>query len=145
MLLILGLAVARPILWLGTLAAILFAAFRLIQTLAGERIDKVVKGDSGLLPASLNSQPGAPPVALALSTVPGPERPADSLARGATVGAAQVILETITPDAIPATSVSGQANRCDPAARSGHSERLPKGRHLPCDSHNGPACRLLAG
>jgi hypothetical protein len=28
-------------LWLGTLAAILFAAYRLIQTLSGERIDEM--------------------------------------------------------------------------------------------------------
>src|SRR6516225_1152640 len=42
-LLIVGLAVARPFLWLGALAAILFAAYRLIQTLAGERIDEMVK------------------------------------------------------------------------------------------------------
>src|SRR5262249_21248958 len=108
-LLILGLAVARPFLWLGALAAILFAVHRLIQTLAGERIDEVVKSESGQHPSSPNPQPVAAPSALALSTVPEPERPADGFARRAAVGAAQVFLETITPDAIPTASASSQA------------------------------------
>jgi hypothetical protein len=49
------------------------------------------------------------PAALALSTVPEPERPADGFARSAVGGAAQIFLETITPDAIPPASVSSQA------------------------------------
>jgi hypothetical protein len=108
-LLIVGLAVARPFLWLGALAAILYAAYRLIQTLAGERIDEVVKSDSGQHSSSPNPQPVAAPAASALSTVPQPERQADGFARGAVGGAAQVFLETITPDAIPPASASSQA------------------------------------
>jgi len=108
-LLIVGLAVARPFLWLGALAAILFAAYRLIQTLAGERIDEMVKSDSRQHLSSPNPQPVAATAALALATVPEPERPADGFARGAAGGAAQVFLETITPDAIPLASASSEA------------------------------------
>ena len=108
-LLIVGLAVARPFLWLGALAAILFAAYRLIQTLAGERIDEMVKSDSRQHLSSPSPQPVAATAALALATVPEPERPADGFARGAAGGAAQVFLETITPDAIPLASASSEA------------------------------------
>jgi len=109
MLLIVGLAVPRPILWLGTLAAILFAAYRLIQMLAGERIDEMVKGDSGRHPAGPDPPSVAAPAALAMSNAPQPERSMDGFARDAAVGTSQVFLETITPNAIPAASVSGQA------------------------------------
>jgi hypothetical protein len=40
-------------------------AYRLIQTLAGERIDEMVKGDSGLHPAGPDPPPVAAPAVLA--------------------------------------------------------------------------------
>ena len=108
-LLIIRVAVGTFFFWLGTLAAILFAAYRLTQTLAGERIDEVVKSDSGQRRSSPNPQLVAAPATLALSTVPEPARPADGFARDAAVGAARVFLETVTPDAIPTASSSSQA------------------------------------
>ena len=38
---------AKPVLWLGLIGAILFAVYRLLQMLAGERIDRMVTSDSG--------------------------------------------------------------------------------------------------
>jgi hypothetical protein len=97
--LIVVLAVARPIVWLGAFAVTAFAAYRLIQALAGERIDEMVKSDARQPPPALQARTSS---ASALSSVSG----VDGSARGS---AAQVILETITPEAIPPASASSQA------------------------------------
>ena len=92
---IVAVGVARPLVWIGAIAVIIFVVYRLIQELAGERIDEVVKSDGGGLPPSLAS------TALALSSVPE--------ANGSLHCNAQVVLETITPAAIPPASAASLA------------------------------------
>jgi hypothetical protein len=97
--LVVALVVARPFVWLGAFAAIVFGAHRLIQMLAGERIDEMVKSDSRQPPPALR------PPAVALELANGDASPA----LVPSSSAAQVILETITPDAIPPASASSRA------------------------------------
>ena len=125
---------AKPVLWLGLIGAILFAVYRLLQMLAGERIDRMVTSDSGQSAPRPNAKSFAEPLPAprVLATAPMPpepdtnaaavtalrkpveaERPVDGWTRdpepslGNDPG--QVLLETIAPDAIPPATKSSRA------------------------------------
>jgi hypothetical protein len=104
--LVLGLLVSRPVLWIGAIGLILFAAYRLLQALAGQRIDERVKGDGARAPLQASaprlSAPAEPMRDASPAEVPVPEAaPGD--------GGAQVQLEIVTADAIPPASAASQS------------------------------------
>ncbi len=125
-----ALSVARPLLWPGVGAAMLFTAYYLLRERVGERIDEAVKNDSvessgrsnALLeaPAAVQAasvrataQPnGGRSAALAPPDAPVVEPPRDS-AQGveslSDISAAKVFLDIISPDAISAASADSEA------------------------------------
>jgi hypothetical protein len=103
--LLLGLAVSRPVLWIGAVGLILSAAYRLLQALAGQRIDERVKGD-GARTALRASAPPLPAPAEPMGDPSPAEAPVPKASSGD--GGAQVELEIVTADAIPPASAASQ-------------------------------------
>jgi hypothetical protein len=125
---------AKPILWLGLIGAILFAAYRLLQTLAGERIDRMVTSGSGQPATRSNAESFAEPLpaprvpatapmppepntdaaaVVALRKAVEAERPADGWTHDPELSSSndpgQVLLEIIAPDAIPPATEASRA------------------------------------
>ena len=130
---------------LGALAAILFAAYRLIQTLAGERIDEMVKSDSPQRPSSPNRNPSR---ARGIGSL---NRSRTGTAGGRFRAGRRWRRYTSLPrnhhsrrDSPRQRFQPGQ-NRRHPDARSGHSQRLSQGHCFPCDVHHVAGRRLLVG
>jgi hypothetical protein len=122
--------IARSLLWPGVGAAMLFTVYYLLRERVSERIDEVVKNDSGELSgrsnSRLNASAAVPCVSVPATAQPNGDRSAalappdvraaDSprgSARGGEpplgVSAAQFFLDIISPDAIPPTSADSKA------------------------------------
>jgi hypothetical protein len=104
--LVLGFFVSKPILWLGVIGLILFAVVRLLQALAGQRIDERVKGDGARTPLQARTPPLSAP-AEPMPDAPSVEAPAPEASSGN--GGAQLELEIATADAIPPASAASQS------------------------------------